>query len=90
MNKQIEIPEAKRTVTFTQEEAEFINYIRHSFSVENAIESLEEIANYLLNQPHKLTDDAGNHYFLLRQLKEFHAKLIGRLAPVGEACEAGL
>lgn len=84
MNKST-IPESKRTVIFTEEEARFIHEIEHSFGVDDAVDALEEITNTLLNHPSQLHNDIGNHYFLLRQLREFHAKLIGRLAPVGEA-----
>jgi hypothetical protein len=79
------IPESLRTVVFTEEEAAFIHRIIESLNVDAAVGSLEEIAQILLNATNEIRYDIGDHYFLLRQLREFHATLINRLAPVGEA-----
>lgn len=79
------IPESLRTVVFTEEEAAFIHRIMESLDVDAAVGSLEEIAQVLLNATNEIRHDIGDHYFLLRKLREFHATLIDRLAPVGEA-----
>jgi hypothetical protein len=78
------IPESLRTVVFT-EEAAFIPKIMGSLDVDAAVGSLEEITQILLNATNEIRHDIGDHYFLLRQLREFHAIFINRLAPVGEA-----
>lgn len=81
------LPESKRTVTFTEEEAQLISEIIFGFSTNDVTESLEEVAQNLFNNidGNSLCPDFGNHYFLLRQLRRFHAGLINRLKPVGEA-----
>lgn len=79
------IPESLRTVVFTEKEAAFIHKIMESLDVDAAVGSLEEIAQILLNATNEIRYDIGDHYFLLRQLREFHATLISRIAPVGEA-----
>ncbi|PVD50810.1 hypothetical protein DC498_17715 [Terrimonas sp.] len=85
MQAQNKLFEKERTVTFTEEEAEVISRILFSFCPADAAEALEEIAQNLLNDTEKLHSDIGQHYFLLRQLKEFHAALFERLKPIRRA-----
>lgn len=84
------LSEKERTVTFSLREAEFIADTINSFDKNDAVRALEEVANQLFNNIENVHSDIGNYYYLLRQLREFHEKLIDRLEPVGLAYSKAL
>lgn len=84
MNK-ISLPESKRTVVFSEKDAKIIEETIDWIDERSVTEAMENVTNILLNNVRELPSDIGNIYFTLRRLKDFHAKLISRLKPVGEA-----
>lgn len=82
------LTEEQRTVTFTMEEAKVIYNILGGFHPESATESLESIAQFVMQNMCDATVNLGDDFFTLRQLRDFYAGLRARLDPVYEAYNA--
>jgi hypothetical protein len=82
---EISLPESSRTVVLSEEDAKIIEETIDWIDERSVTEAMGNVTNILLNNVRELPSDIGNIYFTLRRLQEFHAKLIARLKPVGEA-----